>query len=326
MKVAITGASGHIGNSLARTFLEKGVRVKVLVHNYLNDLGTLDVEQVKGSLADLQSLKELCSNVDVVYHLAAKISIDNRDKTEVFKTNVEGTRNIIEICQELKIRRLVYFGSIDALDIDLRSDVVDENCKLVSDGSMAYEQSKAEAEKLVIAAANQGLNTLVLSPTAVVGPYDFIPSYLGQALIKMYNNKLPMLIKGGYNWVDVRDIVEAAIAASEKGRSGEKYLLAGSWCSLKGLAAMTESISGKHTSKREVPLFLAKIGLPFIGIYSKITNASPLYTSNSLKLLVNSHRNISSEKALNELGYTPRPLIETLRDTYSWFKQNNYLR
>lgn len=174
-------------------------------------------------------------------------------------------------------------------------------------------------------ALNSGLDAVILSPTAVIGPFDYHQSFLGQALIKLYQNKLPMIIAGGYDWVDVRDVVNGAIQAATKGNKGEKYILSGHWHSLKELAEMTEEINSKKMSKILTPYFIARIGCPFIRFYASVRREQPLYTSDSLNIIRNSHRNISCEKARRELEYSPRPVKETLKDTFLWYCQNGLM-
>ena len=184
----------------------------------------------------------------------------------------------------------------------------------------------SESEQLVIEATKNGLDAVVLNPTAVIGPFDFKGSYLGQALIKIYQNKLPMLVPGGYDWVDVRDIVNASISAITLGRSGEKYILSGHYLSLKELSKQIGVISEKKTPQFIAPLFIAKIGLPFIRLYSRLAKEHPLYTNESLHILKNSNQFISNKKASKELAYKTRPIEETLRDAFEWYKQNGKLK
>ncbi|PLX10573.1 MAG: hypothetical protein C0597_16520 [Marinilabiliales bacterium] len=318
MKVAVTGASGHIGNCLARELYKQGLQVKVLVHKYQDSLKDLDIEFIRGDLLDKSSLEKLCSNVDVVFHLAAKIAIDKKEKDLVYFTNVQGTQNLVDVCIEKNIKRFIHFSSIHAYDPHPIDEVLDENRAYIGKTKLVYEQSKVESEKLVLNAVKNGLNGMVLNPTAVIGPFDFQESYLGQALIKIYENKLPMLVPGGYDWVDVRDIVNTAISTIEKGEIGEKYLLSGHYVSLKDLSRIIGKISRKKTPQLLAPLFLAKIGLPFIKLYSILANEHPLYTYESLEILKNSNKHITSLKAKKELGFSSRPVEETLRDTFEW--------
>jgi nucleoside-diphosphate-sugar epimerase len=198
MKIAITGASGHIGSCLTRELIKRGDKIKVLVHNTNSSLQDLDVEIVNGDLNNKESLENLCSDIDVVFHLAAKIAIDKSERDLVYKTNVEGTQNLIDVCISKKIKKFIHYSSIHAFDPHPLDEVLDETRAFIGKTKLVYEKSKAEGERMVLDSVSKGLNALVINPTAVVGPYDFHGSYLGQALIKIYQNKLPMLIPGGY--------------------------------------------------------------------------------------------------------------------------------
>ena len=325
MIVAITGASGHIGNCLVRELKKQGSVVKVLVHDFRNDLDKLDVELVQGNLLDIESLNLLCEGVDVVFHLAAKIALDNRRPDEVYAVNVTGTKNMIEASKTAGVKKFIHFSSIDAFQFISSDAVLDENNPLIQSEKAIYAFTKAESERLVLNAVNEGLDAVILSPTAVIGPFDYKGSFLGTALIKIYQNKIPMLISGGYNWVDVRDVAKAAIQSVETGRKGEKYILSGSFCSLQDLSEIAGKISGKKTPKLIAPVLLAKLAFPFIQLYYSLINEKPIYTRHSLELLVNSPKNISFEKAKKELEYAPRPLEQTLRDTFHWYIENKYL-
>jgi dihydroflavonol-4-reductase len=232
---------------------------------------------------------------------------------------------MIEAAKYAGVKKFIHFSSIDAFQFVSQAAVLDENIPLVESEKAIYPFSKAESERLVLNAVIEGLDAVILSPTAVIGPFDFRGSFLGSALIKIYQNKIPMLIPGGYNWVDVRDIAAAAIQAVESGRKGEKYILSGNFCSLLELSKIIGKISGKRTPKLLAPVFLAKLAFPFIQFYYSLINEKPVYTRQSLELLVNSPKNISFEKAKKELGYEPRPLEQTLRDTFNWYIENKYL-
>jgi len=325
MKVAVTGASGHIGNCLVREILKKGDQVKVLVHNFDNDLARMDVQLIRGNLLDKDSLNKLCEGVDVVFHLAARIVLDNRHREEVFAVNVTGTKNMIVTAQRAGVKKFIHFSSIDAFQMVQAGKKLDESTPLVTSQNNLYAFTKAESERLVLNAAKNGFNATILSPTAVIGPYDFRGSFLGKALIQIYENKIPMLVSGGYNWVDVRDVVDAAIQSVEFGRKGEKHIIPGNYCSLSGLAKMISEISGKRTPKLLAPVWMVKMACPFFQLYSFFTGKQPVFTAQSIDLLTRAPKNIVYDKAKTELNYSPRLLDQTLRDTFNWYIENKIL-
>jgi len=169
------------------------------------------------------------------------------------------------------------------------------------------------------------LDTIILSPTAVIGPLDYTPSLMGQAILLMAIGKLPALVPGGYDWVDVRDVVSSTLTALEKGRKGERYLLSGHWRTLKQISKLVSDIVDLRPRRFTCPNWLARLGLPFINLYCSVYDKEPLYTLDSLYALRTSHRNISHEKATKELDFRPRPFEETLKDTLDWFQKQGFL-
>ena len=325
MKVAVTGASGHIGNTLCKELLDQGYEIKALLLEDENDLKQPEIEIIRGNLLNKESLVELCRDVDFVFHLAAKISIDKKEQDLVYQTNVLGTQNIVDVCMSENIKRFVHFSTIHTYNPHPLDETLDETRSQLNHTNMMYEQSKLEGENIVKEAVKHGLDAVIIHPTAVFGPYDYIPSLLGQALIKIVNDDLPMLVPGGYNWVDVRDIAIGTIAACTKGKKGEDYILSGKWMSLKDLSALIGSITNRKTPKRTVSFLLARIGIPFIRIWAILRNEHPLYTKDTIDILKESHQNISCEKAIAELDYFPRPLETSIKDTFDWFKQNGMI-
>jgi dihydroflavonol-4-reductase len=325
MKIAVTGANGHVGANLCRSLLAEGHQVKALIHEHSNSLEGLDLEQVHGSLNDLEALRKLCKDAAVVFHLAAMISIDGQ-KNKLLETNVEGTKNLAGVIMENGVRRMIHFSSIHALSHFPLDKQMDETRPLITDGQMWYEITKSKAEKFILDQTSNGLDAVVINPTAIVGPYDFKPSLVGTVLIRLYKNTLPALVPGGYNWVDVRDVVRGAIAAMDKGRKGERYILGGNWISVRDLAMTVEKVTGKRINKFTIPTAVAKIGVPFIKVYARIAGQEPLYTYESLKTLLDVNTRISYKKAATELGYSPRDFETTIRDTIDWYKSNGYIK
>jgi dihydroflavonol-4-reductase len=306
LTVAVTGAAGHVGANLVRALLAKGRRTRVLVHEDRRAIKSLDVEVAKGNICDPESLVDAFDGAEVVYHLAARISIFKDEWPLLESVNVIGTRNVVEACLRCRVRRLVHFSTIYTMN--------------ESQHYPPYDRSKAAAEREVQQGIEKGLDGIIISPTAVIGPHDYKPSYLGEALLRLANGKLPALVTGGFDWVDVRDVVQAALRAEERAPTGARYILSGHWVSLPDLARLVAEITGVPAPGFVCPMWLARVGAPFITSFDRLVGRRPLYTSVSLQTLC-SNRNINHQRARRELGYRPRPFRETLVDTLRWFRE-----
>ena len=327
MKIAVTGANGHVGVNLCKALIEQGHQVNALTHLHTQGLSEIPVTIVKGDVLDKASLAVLLTGVDVVFHLAARISITGDKDGMVSRINAEGTRNMLAVATACKVKRFIHFSSIHAFRQQPHNQPLDESRPLVEkEEGFAYDRSKAAGERAVMEAVKNGLPALVLSPTAIIGPCDPEPSLIGNAVIDIYNHKIPSLVPGGYDWVDVRDIVSAAISAIDRGRIGEKYLLSGHWHSLEEFSGMIRQHSGRKTVKTVLPIWVARVGLPFITLFSKLSGTKPLYTSESLTIIMEGSRMISNAKARTELNFNPRPFTETIRDFLGWLKENGNIQ
>ena len=322
MKIAVTGAAGHIGANLCRLLIERGNAVRALIYRDRQALEGLPLETVAGDLLEKDSLTRFLTGASHVIHLAARISIAGDPDGQVTRTNVQGTRNLVEACLANGVRRLVHFSSVEALEQRPLAEPMDEARPFVAARGFIYARSKAAGEAEVLAAVEKGLNAVVLNPTAVLGPFDFKPSRGGQALLSFARGPVTALIRGGFNWVDARDVAAAAIAALDRGESGSRFLLSGHWASLAEIARLVRAVTGHRAVRVVLPVWLAKAGLPFAFLHSKLTGREPLYTRQSLRIVTESNKNIRHEKAGRELGFTPRPLEETIADTLLWFNEN----
>jgi dihydroflavonol-4-reductase len=317
--IVITGASGLVGGNLVRAMLAQGQPVRALVHQDRRALVGLDVETINADLIDLASLERAFKGTHVVYHLASSISIrmDNWDALE--RVNVDGTRNVVNACLHCGVEKLVYFSSIHAYQQEPFDLPLDEDRPLLTRARIPpYERSKAAAEAVARQAPDRGLATVVVIPSAILGPFDFRPSYLGQALQLLAHGRIPALVRGGYDWVDVRDVVAGAMQAERLGNSGARYILSGHWRSLRDVARVTARISGRSAPGFVVPIWLAKAFQPVMAKLAQINGSQPLYTKAMLNTM-RSNRRISHERASRDLAYTPRPFEETLADTLHWF-------
>ncbi len=323
MQVAITGATGHIGAALIRTLLRDGHQVRALVRQDVRALEGQDVETVAGDLLDPRAMTTLVQECDVVFHLAARISLDGDRKGEVFQTNVEGTRQIMASCSQAGVRRLVHFASVHAFDTPHPGQVFNENIPIAGAGHFAYERTKGMAMEEVLTAGKSGpLETIVLCPTGVIGPWDVKPSRQGKMLNDLWNGRMPFIPRGGFNWVDSRDVALAAVSAMTEGQSGEAYLLAGRYATVLELVTISRCITGKRLSARLMPDPVLNVTARIMTQWARWTNTEPIVTREALTHLRTGHPEINFQKAVNAFGYHPRPLEKTLLDTYHWFQNN----
>lgn len=324
IKVAVTGASGHVGTNLCRILTERGYKVRALIHNRSEGLDDLDIDFVPGDVTSEPDLRRLCEGCSVVFHLAACISIRHKDQ-RCMAVNSGSCVSLLNAARSEGVRRIIHFSSIHAFRQEPFEEVLDECRDLELNSAVSYNRSKATGQKTMIEGSLSGPEVVVLNPTAILGPYDFLPSLLGNAVIRFFKGQNPSLIPGGYDWVDVRDVCSAAINAIERGVPGECYLLSGSWQSLKDMAKAVEKLGGHKAPRLTLPWWLAHIGAVVLNMHATVTGSVPLYTSMSLETLKESHRNISSAKAARDLGYSSRPFEETMADTIRWFRENNYI-
>jgi dihydroflavonol-4-reductase len=322
MKVAVTGASGHIGANLVRVLVGRGDQVRALVHGDELGLDGVAIEKVAADVRDLSSLQKAFAGIEWVFHLAARISIAPGDAALVEAVNVGGTSNVVEACLGAGVKRLVHFSSIHALSPDPREAIVDETRPLAARSWLPYDRSKARAELEVQKGVDRGLDAVIVNPTAVLGPHDYRPSPLGTVLLDLYRRKLPGLVDGGFDWVDVRDVVAGAVAAAERGRTGERYLLSGARRTVLELARTVEEVTGKAPPRFVSPMWLARASAPIATGWARLTGRRPRLTAESLHALRN-HQKVSHDKAARELGYRSRPLKETVASTFDWFKEAN---
>ena len=321
MAVVVTGAAGHIGANLVRALLAQQRHVRAFIHIHRQAVEGLEAEVVQGDVLSPESLVDAFDDAEVVYHLATDISLlpDQQPLSE--SVNILGTRNVVEACLHCGVHRLIHFSSVHAMTRKPMGIPVDESRSLVeSRRCLPYDLSKAAGEKEVRKGIEMGLDAIIISPTAIVGPHDYQPSHLGEALLALAHGKLPALVAAGFDWVDVRDVIEGAMRAEERAPNGTKYLLSGHWVSLRDLADQVAEITGIPAPGFVCPMWLAYISAPIITIFDRITGRRPLYTSVSIKSL-RSNRNISHERATRELNYHPRPFRETIMDTLRWFEE-----
>ncbi len=316
----VTGATGHVGNVLVRKLLERGEKVRALIlpGESRESISGLKVEAVEGDILNLDSVFESMRGIKGIFHLAGVISIMPGANPFVHKVNVDGTKNILRAAMEKGITKLIYTSSIHAIQ-RVENGVIDEALSYDMDNPYgAYDRSKAEATLEVLNAAHSGLEAVVACPTGVIGPYDFRGSMMGAVIHDAAVAKPTLYVDGAYDFVDVRDVADGLISAAENGKRGESYILSGQKISVRYLLETVREITGKHFFQLKIPFDLAKFAAIFTPMYYRFANATPRFTPYSLEVL-KSNSNISHAKATRELGYSPRTLYESIKDTVMWF-------
>jgi dihydroflavonol-4-reductase len=326
--ILVTGATGHIGNVLVRKLIEQGEKVRALIWRGedTTPLEKLDVETVEGDVLDPESLKPAFKGVEKVFHLAGIISIMPGQNPLVWRVNVEGTRNVLNAARQAGVRRLVYTSSIHAIHRAQHGKVIDESLPFDPNNPYgAYDRSKAEASLEVQKATADGLDAVILCPTGVIGPYDFRGSELGEVIRGAAEARPMFYVEGAYDFVDVRDVADGLIAAAEHGRRGESYILGGNKISVRYMLETVREVTGKAFASIKIPFSLAEFAARFTPWYYQKTKAKPRFTPYSLEVL-QSNADISHDKAARELGYKPRPVIETIADTVRWFFEHRRIK
>ncbi len=320
----ITGAAGHLGSTLVRGLLEKGCSVRALVLPGEKHIPS-GADIYYGDVCDATTLAAFFANPEnkslIVIHAAGIVTIASHYEQRVYDVNVLGTRNIVQLCMEHHVKRLVYISSVHAIAEKPKGETITETQHFDPDAVIGlYAKTKAIATKEVLLAAENGLNACVVHPSGITGPYDYGSGHLTRLIIDYYKHRLTSAIDGGYDFVDVRDVAEAIITCAEKGLSGECYILSNRYFQVKEILDMLHQVTGKKQIKRILPGWFVKLTSHLAELYYKILRQVPLFTPYSLYTL-NSNALFSHEKATREFGYSPRDMQQTLSDTVAWLSK-----
>ena len=327
----VTGGTGFVGNNVVKALVSEGVAVRTLVRSKEKAdmaLKGLNVELFFGDVHDKDVITKLfdgLENREVIFlHTASVVLIggNNRQYKTMDEVNYNGVKNIIEACLSRKAR-LVYVSSVHAITEPPKNRMTMEikhfNPRFVVG---KYAKSKASASALVMdAIRNQGLDAVIVHPSGIIGPNDYSDTHLTQMIKDYMENRIPVAVNGGYDFVDVRDVASGILKAAEKGKRGDCFLLTNKYYSIMEMFTMLQEITGGKKIQSKFPMWLAYFLLPFLSAYFTILGKRPLYTAYSLYTL-KSNGNFSHEKASRELGFSPRGLRESLVDTVAFIKEN----
>ena len=326
MNIGVTGANGHIGGNLVRRLLQEDHHIRVLKYRGQEALEGLDLEIFEGDLLDPESLRTFAEGMDTIIHLAGFISIGYNSFELLNEVNVKGTQNMVQAAKEASVKRFIHFSSIDAFDHKPLDKPLDENNPLALNSHHGYDKTKAVAHAWVLEQQSTDFDVIVMNPTSVIGPNDFKPSLQAQFISQICNGSLPGLVNGAYDWVDVRDICEATARAVYQGNGGENYILSGHYKSVPDFVALVGEVVGRKIKLPVFPFWLARMGVPFMYLVSKVTGEKPIFTKQSLEIIQSGNPDIRNDKARKELGYQPRPLATSLKDTIEWLKEHQLIK
>lgn len=326
MVVTVTGGGGRLGNVLVRALLERKHTVRVLEpgDGPIPSLAGLPVELVRGSVLDTRAVEEAVDSAKVVYHVAAKVHLAKDRDGSLYAVNVRGTEVVLKAAKRVGAR-LVHCSSHHALHREPFDVPLDENRPLALREPCDYHRSKALAEELVLREVAKGdLDAVIVNPGTMVGPYDFEPSIMGRALLKLARRELPAMIDALTDYVDARDVADGMIAAAEKGRRGERYLLTAEVLTARAMLNAWCAVAEVPAPRFNLPVWSAWPLVPVAALAARFSGKPPELTAGVLRAAVG-NRVVRNDKARKELGYAPRPLSIAFRDTYAFFVEQGLL-
>ena len=327
--VLVTGASGFLGWHVARVLLERGYPVRALLRQGSRidglDKAGLDVERVTGDLRDAASLERAVAGCGLLFHVAADYRLWAPDPRDLYRSNVEGTRNLLQAAKLAGVERVVYTSTVGCIGIPQvgigNSGIGDEETP-VSIGDMAgdYKRSKFLAERVALEFARGGLPVVVVNPTAPVGDHDVKPTPTGKIVLDFLNGDMPAFIDTGLNVVDVRDTAEGHVLACERGRSGERYILGSENLTLARILQELARITGRKAPTMKLPYAVAYCAGVCSTAWAGITGIPPRVPLDAVRM-ARKKMWVTHLKAERELGFRPGPAEQALARAVEWFSR-----
>jgi dihydroflavonol-4-reductase len=319
----VTGASGFLGWQVARKLLARGWKVRALLRPR-SRIRDLDVETVSGDLRDLDSLHRAVAGCAVVFHVAADYRLWARNPDEIYQSNVDGTRNLLNAARRAGIERFVYTSTVGCIGIP-GAGLGDENTPVALDDMQgAYKRSKFLAEQAVRQAASGGFPAVIVNPTAPVGDHDVKPTPTGKIVVDYLAGAMPAYLETGLNIVDAEDVAEGHVLALERGRQGERYILGAENLTLRQIFETLARISGVRAPKLRIPYPVAyAAGLASTG-WACLTGSQPRAPLDGVRM-ARKKMWVSHAKAARELGFSPAPAEAALAKAVGWFRTNGYV-
>jgi dihydroflavonol-4-reductase len=327
MLAFVTGATGFVGSHVARALADQGADLRLLVRSNSNtkNIQNLKADLVIGDLPDPVSLEKGIAGCDVVFHVAADYRLWVRDPDEMYRANVEGTQSILEAARKNGIRRIVYTSSVATMGFTSNGQPANESSPVSLDNMIGhYKRSKFMAEQLAMEAGRSGMDVVVVNPTTPVGEQDIKPTPTGRIVVDFLKKKFPAYVDTGLNLVDVKECARGHIAALEKGRSGERYILGGENLTLKQILDNLAAITGLPSPKVRVPYIVAlATGVVDEVVTGHILGREPRATIDAVRM-GRKKMFVSAGKAERELGWKLVGVDAALRRAVDWFQANGY--
>ena len=327
MLAFVTGATGFLGSHVARVLVDQGADLRLLVRatSNLKNLEGLKAETATGDLRDAASLEKAMYGCDTVFHVAADYRLWVRDPNEMYRSNVEGTRALIEAAKKNGVQRVVYTSSVATIGFRSDGRPADEDSPVsLADMIGHYKRSKFMAEQFAMEAGRRGMHVVTVNPTTPIGEQDVKPTPTGQIVVDFLKRKFPAYVETGLNLVDVRECARGHVAALEKGRSGERYILGGEDLTLKQILDKLGQISGLPSPKIKLPyIFAFAAGVVDEAVTGLLLRREPRATVDTVRM-GKKKMFASSVKAERELGWKIVPVDSALRRAVEWFRANGY--
>jgi dihydroflavonol-4-reductase len=328
MLAFVTGATGFLGSHVARALAEQGADLRLLVRptSNLRNLQGLKADTAIGDLRDAASLENAMSGCDTVFHVAADYRLWVRNPREMYRSNVEGTRSILEAARKNGVKRIVYTSSVATMGFTSNGHPADEDSPVsLADMIGPYKRSKFMAEQLALEAGRNGMPVITVNPTTPIGEQDVKPTPTGRIVVDFLKRKFPAYVETGLNLVDVKECALGHIAALERGKPGERYILGGENLTLKQILDTLGRITGLPSPKVKLPYFFAfATGVVDEAITGRLLKREPRATVDTVRM-GKKKMFASSDKAERELGWKIVPVEDAMRRAVEWFRSNGYV-
>ena len=325
-KYLITGATGFLGRAVLTQLQDAQAEIRALVMDgdpLVRELPQ-NVRMIMGDVCDEASLKRFFAGADehtCIIHCAGIVSVATHPGDRIYQVNVDGTKNVLKRCRECGVGKLVYVSSVHAISEKPKGTEIAETTTFSPDLVKGdYAKSKAMATALVLQAAKDGLNASVVFPSGIIGPGDLGKGSITNMLLSFLAGKLPLAVRGGYDFVDVRDVAAGILACAERGLPGHGYILSGHYATIRDILELVKKTLNLRRSVSYLPIGFAKLVAP---IYERISlcRREPLYFTPYSIAVLESNGMFCRNAAEVAFGYAPRPLSSTIRDTVLWLKE-----